>query len=259
VVDRPGEQLLDNEIRSLIRLAASYPAGPDFFPTPIGYNVDTDEPFLLVADQGGRPSGTVASTLLHEQRTRFAVSLLRAIALTSAAGLVHGDIGLPVLRIDDVDDRVHIASWEHAMLAGEVRRGGSPAHPGDDVRAAALVLYQVYSGTPLRAPADLDGLPALRGALQDALAAAADDRPAAVDVLARMGFEPPEWTPRPLEADLEAGRQRFDQIRGDKLAAHRPPVATEPGTERRRRRAPWLFGKAGLLAVSLAVSLAVVP
>jgi hypothetical protein len=248
LVDRHAEQLLDNEIRSLIRLAASYPSGPDFFPVPVGYNVDTDDPFLLVAEYGGSQAQDVVGTLLHEERTRFAVSLLRAIALTCSAGLVHGNIDQTVLRIDG---GVRIATWERAMLAGETRRGGAPAHPGDDIRAAAHVLYQVYCGTPLRSAADLDSLPALRGALQGTMDAAADGRPTAVEVLARLGFDPPEQTPEPLEADLEPGRQRFDQLREDKLAALRPSVVSaEP--PRRRRKAWSLFGTAMVFtAVSL--------
>jgi hypothetical protein len=152
-----------------------------------------------------------------------------------------------------VDGEVRIATWEHARLSGEMR-GGVAVHPGDDIFAIAHVLYQVYCGTPLRSAADLDSLPALRGALQDTMNPIADARPTAVEVLARLGFDPPELTPRPLEADLEPGRQRFDQLRNDKLAVQRLS-AVRPAEPPRRRRKVWsLFGTAMLFAVLSAVS-----
>jgi hypothetical protein len=213
-----AERLLDNEIRSLVRLARAYPDRADMFPGTVGYDIDAVAPFLLVSRYRGLPAAEVATTLLDAQRIKFAGNLFRALVRLADVGLVHGRLRLSSMHADGPD--VQIVTWEQAAVIGERRPDGEIAHPGDDVLAAARLLYEVFYGAPLHKPDDLVNVPLLHSLLSGALDPDPARRPPADLLLERLGVAPdPDTRPAELEKTLNSGRQRFEQIRQHKRSA----------------------------------------
>ena len=68
----------------------------------------------------------------------------RALAQLAAVDLVHGSVELSSLCWDG--GTAQLVNLEQAVRAGEPSRDGTPAHPGDDVRAAGRVVHELFTG-----------------------------------------------------------------------------------------------------------------
>lgn len=222
-----AEWMLDNEIRSAARLTVRYRHNhPHELPKLVGYNFDTRAPFALLSPYPGEAAVNQkrVRSLLNEQRARFAASLARALALLAAVDLVHGSIDLSSIYLDGMT--VHLVNFGAAMAVGEAR-GRTLAHPGDDVLAAARVLYEVYTGhpPPKDKQPDLTDIP-IRDLLTGAFAPNPEDRPCAVTLLDGLGGSSSEL-PRPddVRARLARGHARFDAER-----RHKRPVVLPPSS-----------------------------
>ncbi|MEV0678898.1 hypothetical protein AB0I60_20510 [Actinosynnema sp. NPDC050436] len=227
------ERLLDNEIRALNRVGRRYPGGrhPGELPRLVGFDFDSAEPFALLSRYPGPTVGDTLRTLLTDERRKFTVSLFRALAQLAAVDLVHGAVGLSSMCWDGAV--VRLIGFEHALLAGErVRPGVTPAHLGDDVLAAGLVVHRLMTGrAPARrdAPPDLTGAPdAITSLLRGVFDQDPGRRPAARDLLERLGAGGD--LPEPLDPDtaLRAGRERFDRARPAKAVRVPPPPLLRP-------------------------------
>ncbi|MGH3992941.1 MAG: hypothetical protein ACRDSN_10825, partial [Pseudonocardiaceae bacterium] len=239
-----ADQLLDNEIRAMSRLATRYGRGdyPPELPRLMGYHFDTIEPYVLCVPFRGSCADQGVRNLLSDQRMAFAVGLLRALAQLAAVDLVHGAVGLSTTWWDG--SRVQLVNFECAAAIGEPRRladhsawaspdqirGTGRAHPGDDVFSAGLVIYELFTGTRPTGvrPPQVTG----RGALLSELLAGvfrpeAQHRPAAAELLGRLSMDGNLPVPMDVDASLQAGRTRFDKARRTKhplLDEGHPPV-----------------------------------
>jgi hypothetical protein len=267
--------LLENEIRAGTRLIRRYGRSyPVELARLVGYDVDAEQPFVLVTQPRGEPLDTVAGQLLLAEQRAFEASLFRALLLLAGADLVHGNLTPQTVRWDGT--AVQVRDFGHATVCGEPRvghEGGvwSPAEqrtgtgaaaPADDVWAGGMLLYHVVTG---RRPSVRTGPPnladrgaALRSVLDGVFAETADGRPDAAEILRRMRADtalPPGSAG--TDAVFEEGGRRFDEVRRSKLpppvqAAHPPPRSS-----RQRSRALALTA-ATLLVVIVAVAAAVV-
>ncbi|MCS7477478.1 hypothetical protein ACFFQW_47280 [Umezawaea endophytica] len=226
---------LDNEIRAVTRTTRLYRAErpPAELPRLLGYQFDSDKPFALLTGYSSTGAATAVGRLLDSQRTEFTVSLLRALAHLDAVDLVHGNVGLPALRLDG--SSVRLVNFEHAVLGGEPSRSGvwPPAHHGDDVLAAGRLLYEVYTGVPTTGDGHPSGtaVPWLRSLLSGVFADNPHERPSAVDLLRRVNAAAPAPSDD-QDAALHRGRARFDTVRSVKSAGYppqAPPSATAAG------------------------------
>ncbi|MEU5261136.1 hypothetical protein [Amycolatopsis sp. NPDC021455] len=259
--------LLDNEIRAGTRIGQVFgPRNhPDELPRLVGYNMDDDEPFVLLRAYLGEPAAAAATRLDDGQRRNFQLGLLRALRCTAAAGVVHGAVGLSAVRWDG--RRLQLVDFESAERAGEPRRaGGDPAIRSpeqrsgrgavdvrDDVWGAALLIRRIELGVLGNGawPDRTRDPERLRALLDPVLGRPVEERPFPADLLSRLRADdggPPFADP---EAGLAAGRARFDEAerikRGPGQAAlpdggPGEPAGRRGGRERRAgRRSRKLF------------------
>jgi hypothetical protein len=259
-----AERLLDNEIRALTRLSARYPGAdyPAELARLIGFNFDAVSPFVLVRQFVGPYADERLRTLLTDRRRMFMVCLFRALAQLAAVDLVHGAVGLPSLCWDGTN--AQLVNFEHTVATGEFSRSGvrttgsgevrhrpqrTPAHPGDDIREAGLVIYQVITGRtpqPGHVPDLAEQSEALRILLEGVFAADPSSRPTARTMLNRLSADNGLPTPIDVEASLRAGRQQFDRIR---VGSREQDKAVEPPPEPDPPPMPWGDGPAGARAI----------
>jgi hypothetical protein len=238
---------LDNEIRSLVRLAVAFPgADPAPFPRLLGYDVDAETPSALVSAYRGKPAATVAGNLLGRQRTDFVGSLFWALAHLDDAGIVHGAVGLPSLYLDGA--AVQFITFEDAVLRGEGVPGRRRADPRDDVLDAGLVLYEVFAGAPARRDAvDLAEVPVLERLIADVFAPSPGARPAPAAVARRLGRTDLPLSDKDTAGGLAPGYARFDEVRAGKTGGA-PSTPQRPAPAR-----PKTSGESGLRKVFIAL------
>ncbi|WP_433261848.1 hypothetical protein ACQPZF_27930 [Actinosynnema sp. CS-041913] len=263
--------LLDREIRAGARLLRRFPA--DGYPAElsrmVGYDIDGEEPFVLLERYHGGPVADRAGQLLTEQQHQFAVGLFRALRLLEAAKLVHG--GLSPDTVWWGDGRVQVVGFEHAVLTGEprVRNGksrwcspaqqagdGAAATPDDVWSAGAVVLEAVTGEPPGSHPAPERFGVAMGELLAGVFTARSADRPRAEDLLTRL--QAADGVPARADSavrDFARSRARFDEVLADKLAPR--AVAEEPPPLPRRRLPLWqLTVAAAVVLVALVAGVA---
>jgi hypothetical protein len=256
-------ELLDREIRAGARLLRRFsePGYPAELSRMVGYDIDREEPFVVLAQMPGSPVRSRSGQLLTGDQHAFEVGLFRALRLIEAAKLVHG--GLSADSVWWGAGGVQVAFFEHAVLAGEprVRNRVSRVCPPqqrsvtgaalarDDVWSAGAVLMEVVTGRdPGSAPDPARSGPALGELLSEVFHTEPAARPTASELLARL-HESDHVPPRPDGAAKEfaSSRQRFDAVLAGK---HAGPAGEPPEAEAgRSHRARTFFVLAGVVAV----------
>ncbi|MFD5095097.1 hypothetical protein ACFWMR_31155 [Amycolatopsis thailandensis] len=260
--------LLDREIRAGARLLRRFSetAYPAELSKMVGYDIDREDPFVLLEHTPGAPVRAQAGNLLTGDQHAFEVGFFRALRLIEAAKLVHG--GLSLDAVWRGSGGIQVTSFEHAVLAGEPRvrnrvsRSCPPdqravrgtASPRDDVWSAGAVLMEVVTGgDPGPAPDAARFGPALAELLSSVFHPDPAARPTASDLLARLG-ESDHVPPRPDGAAREfaASRQRFDEVLDGKRRGRsgEPAHAGESPSTRLRT----LYMVAGVVAVVVVVA-----
>jgi hypothetical protein len=259
--------LLDNEVRAGARLgqvyADSYPAD---LPRLVAYNMDAEEPFVLLRSYPGLPAADQVKRFDDAERRQFQIGLLRALQLTAAAGVVHGAVDLTTVRW--ADGRLQLVDFESAERVGEPRRAESGSRVRspeqskglgevdvrDDLWAAGLLIRTLYTGAAANgsAPDRSHDPERLRTLLDSVFDNPLGQRPSPADLLARIRADHRMQSPGDPAAGLAEGRRLFEQISKDK----RGPVAAETPSARRttpagprRRMLPFLAAVAVIAAV----------
>ncbi|WP_326704622.1 hypothetical protein [Streptomyces cyaneofuscatus] len=197
--DPAARALLDTEAGTALQLARTLEntAYAHLFPTLIGYELDTPEPFLLYAAPRGIPAGRTHVMSATDQRV-FARDLTLALCLLDGQGLVPRGVSPGTVLWDGAS--VQLWGLEGVARAGrprtpwgrapycspEQQRGEGLVDARDAVWSAAQVLYQLVTGHPGpadRAPADLAQHRVLAGTLPGAFAPTAGARPSPATLL----------------------------------------------------------------------------
>lgn len=231
--------LLENEIRAGTRLGQTF---PDHYPPElarlVAYNIDAEEPFVLLTEYIGAPAPGQVSKLDETRRRRFEHGLLRSLRLSALAGVVHGAVTLDAFRWDD--GQVQLVDFESAERIGEPRRaGGGAVDERADVAAAGHVIRRLHLGT---APADRGRDPQrLRELLDPVFTNPVEHQPTLDQLLVAVRADnhlPPHVDP---DRAFEPGRQLFDQVcarkRGPAVGASAPFSEVVPS---RRFPVAWL-------------------
>ncbi|OKJ14339.1 hypothetical protein AMK20_00400 [Streptomyces sp. TSRI0261] len=239
--------LLDTEAGTALRLDRTLENTPyaHLFPTVIGYELDTAEPFLLYAAPRGTPVGRTHVMSASDQRV-FARDLTLALCLLDSQGLVARGISPATVFWDGTSvqfwglEGVTRAGrprtpWGRAPFASpEQHRGEGRVDPRDAVWSAAQVLYQLVTGRPGpadRAPADLDRHRVLAGTLPRAFAPTAAGRPTPGALLELLA---PEEARRPGLASAADGsrphQEAFERALDAKRRAPAPADDAAAGT-----------------------------
>ncbi|MEU4245881.1 hypothetical protein AB0F15_00550 [Amycolatopsis sp. NPDC026612] len=238
-------ELLDNEVRAGTRLGQVY-AGlyPADLSRLVAYNLDAEEPFVLLRDYTGLPAADLIKQFDDAERRQFQVGLLRALQLTAVAGVVHGAVSPTTVRW--ADGRLQLVDFEFAERVGEPRRTGgglrfrSPEQAAglgevdvrDDLWAASLLIRTLYTGAEANgSPPDRRRDPErLRSLLDGIFDNPLEQRPTPADLLVRLhaGQElPPSVDP---EVGLAAGRRLFEEINRDKRGTVSAGTVADGGT-----------------------------
>jgi hypothetical protein len=252
--------LLDNEIRAGTRLAQVFPyTYPPQLAHLVAYNMDAEEPFVLLTAYSGEPAASPVSRFDDAQRRAFQIGLLRALQLTAAAGVVHGAVTMDAVRWDN--GSLQLVDFESAERVGEPRRRGrsSPVRSPeqlegtgvvdihDDMWAAGLLIRGLYlgplmDGSPPDRSHDPERLRALLGPVFDNPVERRPDPTALLGKLRADSRLPALTDP---EAGLAEGRVLFEQIsraKGGPGAPETPDTrdsVAQPG-RRPRRMLPFL-------------------
>ena len=206
-------------------------------------------PYVAMALAPGRPLPAQPTAWPEEAVWLFATALLDGLATVHRAGIVHGDLKPANIVVDpERPEQPVIVDFGMAgralggtpAFAAPERVDGAPASPAGDVYAAALLIWELLSGTRpypsqdeggriadrcRQAPPPPPGDPALSGWLVRCLSPAPQLRPTAeamVQVLEDAGYPRPEvgpdhirrragiaWVPRPeLDAAVDDWLQR---------------------------------------------------
>ncbi|MGI9001474.1 MAG: hypothetical protein ACR2GH_07380 [Pseudonocardia sp.] len=243
---QPGDlEPLDREIRAAHRFYyVLYDELNDAYPPELPrlryYDVDGDEPFVLLEPYRGVPVPDVLHTLGAQERYDLRVGLLRALHLVDVADVTHGRVSLDTLRWDAATQTVQLVDFERSARLGELRSGdvdGAPADIRDDMWDAGLAIWRtVHPNHVGRGAPDLtdddESNSALRELLTGVFVDPRDARPTPAEMLVRIR-ESTEVPARDLGAPLREGRRAFDveidRKRRD-LAARRAAAG---------RRPPW--------------------
>jgi len=202
--DDPYEQF-DNEVQIGLRLARSLTAGGARYPRElsrlIGYRDTGDRPVMLWAEQG-EPVERYVQNLPRAEF--FQVSLLRALSILEAVGVVHRTLYPMTVRW--TGEHVQIADFRNARLAGEpcrpapswlwsapeAREAETVADPAEDLWSAGLVIVHVLNGrlrTGDEMPPDLRNVsfPGLDQTLDGVFRRVPWDRPSIELIMAELG------------------------------------------------------------------------
>ena len=260
-----ASDVLDNEIRVGLQLIRAF-GDDDSYPLElsrlVGYDIDADEPFVLLLPYRGEAAENVAGRLSLELERKFQAGLFRAIKLLQVADVVHGRISPDTVRWDGAT--VQLVDFSRATRAGEPRRrtgqrpwsaaeqvsGTGTADPGDDVWSAGQLVYHVTTSRPV----DPNGGPpdltvrgaALQSLLADVFAADAAARPRADELLRRLKVSDP-WPGEAgaVSARFAEGMRKFDERRAAKSPSGKPgPGTRNPVSPPKKTRNPlrWLVG-----------------
>jgi serine/threonine protein kinase len=268
--------LLDNEIRAGMRLLRRY--GEASYPPElvrlVGYNVDDDEPFVLLSVPQGGPIAAVAGRLYQDDQRRLLASLFSGLLLLSGAQLVHGDLTPAAITWDDASKRVQIGDFTAVTLFGEPyvtagtppwaapdrRKRGRVADPRDDVWSASLIAFQLVTGRPVDQRGEPPNLethaPALAGLLTGVFNGSPRHRPDPSEVLRRLNASDTLPPAAPGLPELIAeGRASFDALRAQKWP---PPHTDDALPEEPGAQDPSRVWRARLVWVGLIVGVAAV-
>lgn len=208
----------------------------------IGHNWDSTLP-MLVTTHIGQELSTIADQfpLNAGMLAPIVRDLLGTLAWLNRFRVVHGRIGLSTLRWDG--NLLALTDFEHAVLEGEPQprcaccppRDGL-ATPRDDVLAAGLVIYQLYTGHELSREQARRQLPLDDAVLGRLLTNVFNERPAsrpdARELLRRLRLPDPTTTAFPAHWETleQKARATFADVRQRQREfwAVRPPPAT-PG------------------------------
>uniref|UniRef100_A0AAU2VRF4 Serine/threonine protein kinase n=1 Tax=Streptomyces sp. NBC_00008 TaxID=2903610 RepID=A0AAU2VRF4_9ACTN len=243
--------LLDRETGTALRLYRAFrrtPSAP-LFPTLIGHELDTPEPYLLYEPPRGSPAARTHVMSATDLRP-LAHGLMQAVSLLDGQDLVPlgispgtvlwdgGSLQLWGLEAVVRTGRPRTRWGRAPYCSPEQRREEGLTDPRDGVWSAAQVLYQLVTGRPGpadRAPADLASHRVLAETLRGAFAPLARDRPAPAALLdlldpgasRRLALDVPADESRPH-------RQAFEQTLRLKQQApaaepHEDPDGTAAG------------------------------
>ncbi|RPK94368.1 hypothetical protein EES46_01710 [Streptomyces sp. ADI98-10] len=236
--------LLDTEAGTALHLDRTLENTPYayLFPTVIGYELDTAEPFLLYAAPRGTAAGRTHVISATDQRV-FARDLTLALCLLDGQGLVPRGISPATVLWDGTSVQLWglegvartgrpRTPWGRAPFAPpEQHRGEGLVDPRDAVWSVAQVLYQLVTGRPGpadRAPADLAQHRVLAGTLPRAFAPAAAGRPTPGALLELLAPEEARRL-RPTAGDgARPHREAFDRALD---AKRRTPAPAEDTTD----------------------------
>lgn len=244
--------LLDNEVRAGTRLGHCYPGRyPAELAQLVAYNIDAEEPFLLLREYAGVPMAEPAHRFKDAERRQVERGLARALCLTSEAGVVHGAVTLDALRWDE--GRVQLVDFEFAERVGEPRRrrasairspeqaaGTGQVHACDDLWAAAVLIRRLHLGSSTDVQPDRRHDPdRLRGLLDPILGNALEQRLSAVELLGRLHGDNHLPEVADPDARLAQGRALYDAVAERKGGAAKSSEDTR-ARKRGRRFLPFL-------------------
>lgn len=231
--------LLDAEAGTALRLHHLV-EGTEYaslFPRLVGYELDTDEPFLLYDPPRGASAARTHVMAATDQRV-LTRDLMLALCLLDGQGLVPRGISPATVLWDGVSlqlwglegvtraDRPRSA-WGRAPYASpEQRRGEGLVDARDGVWSAAQVLYRLVTGQhghPDRAPADLGEHRVLAETLRDAFAPKASGRPTPAQLLDMLAPGASVRLPS-VPDETRRDREVFEQaLRAKRQAPLAPP------------------------------------
>lgn len=247
--DWSRSDMLDNEIRIGLHLIRAF--GEEHYPAElprvIGFDIDADEPFMLLLPYPGEQAAAAAGRLKLDEERSFEASLFRALRLLEVAGVVHGRIGPATVRWDKATSVVQITDFSRATLAGEPRRragqrpwsvaeqvaGTGLAETADDVWSAGQLVFHVATGRPVDPGGAAPNLSVRGAALETLLAGVfgpAPARPGGAELLGRLKQPDPwPWPVSAVDPGFAEGQRMFDEHLAMKFpGARQAPLSTPP-------------------------------
>ncbi|WP_214406132.1 hypothetical protein [Pseudonocardia lacus] len=228
--------VLDREVRALTRLAQRFGLHyPRELSEVVGYNVDVEEPFVLLREYRGQPAEDAYPSFDDDQRRRFQIGVLRALQHTAYVNVVHGAMSMDSLRWDGIT--VQLVDFESAGRTRELRRregtfprrapeqaaGTGVQHPGDDMWGVGMVFRQLRLGPFLGDGFPDPGPERMRAELAGLFAETAEQRPTAEQMLLRIRATSSMIPDVDPDEQLKPGRQAFE------IASARKRGDVEPG------------------------------
>jgi hypothetical protein len=270
---------LDNEIRIGLLLAHRFGDGeyPPEMSRLVGYDIDAEEPFVLLGPYRGEQAHQLAGRLTLDQQRGFEVGLFRALRILEAARVVHGRLSPATVRWDEETASVQVVDFSRAVLVGEKRpapgeppwaspqqaAGGGIAAAGDDLWSAGALTFHVTTGRPMAGPGPAPDLSTRGAALQSLLAGvfaeAPAARPPAEQMLHRLRAPDPRLGRDGIDPRFLDGCRQFDEILAGKSPARMAANGSAPAgkDQRRKRRRHWPVWVSLALAVAVIAGVAI--
>ncbi|GAA2372923.1 serine/threonine-protein kinase [Nonomuraea africana] len=233
-----ARELLDHEWRIGKWLGDQ---GRDFLSTMLGHNPDSVPPYTVMTLRGS-PLSELGAPVDRATLRMLITGLLNGLEALRTGGVVHRGINLDTLRWDG--GALQISDFTRAEFDG----AGDTVSHGEDVYAAGLVIYHLYTGElpeddPLRMRDRLraqdEPLRQLLGGERTVFAQRPQDRPDARELLER-------WAPAGHRAPARArayrdrereGRRNFHDLRDRQRAYQERHRGWSPPPPRR----PWII------------------
>ncbi|MBL7494714.1 hypothetical protein I6A84_36325 [Frankia sp. CNm7] len=241
-----AEHLVENAIRVGLRIWRRYgseAAYPAELSRLVGYNVDCERPFVMVAEHGV-PLAELTRPFDPDEHRAFAGGLASGLYLLAYLGVTHRMVRPDSVRWDAATRRAQITRFDYARLVGtprlplastwaspEQQAGGGLTDHRDDVWSAGLAMLSraikgVVAGPTGQPDAVASGAPFLAPIL-DRLFAPVGERPDAGELLRRMGRAPGSLPALPDdEARFARASAEYDQL--VQLKAGPPPRQQPP-------------------------------